>query len=310
VAAHLGLMMSVAEQTTCKFNRDLRGTDSNYEDAIYKGQKIYDLDNDCSQLVVYNGTSVQTIVPPAVHWKPGGNRREVEEDYWKASVKRPIKSKKNMKRKSTEWSSEKIKKEEEGMPTYTDLAWVSDNVPLPLSMQALIGSAITNGGPLPWKCIVAEQKVDENGPFFKFRLEDANDKPVDTPMCNIRFEEATECKIDGVLRFVAENNRKLLAKTVFRLLDCDDAKRQLQKRILGSHDPTSRAKRSAPEASIRSGYYLLHTYPKNSKHARRIAVVKSISRDAVLLCIYNRNYFQKDAEKDTYLLRRETQFKK
>jgi hypothetical protein len=129
-------------------------------------------------------------------------------------------------------------------------------------------------------------------------------------MCNIRFEEATECKIDGVLRFVAENNRKLLAKTVFRLLDCDDAKRQLQKRILGSHDPTSRAKRSAPEASIRSGYYLLHTYPKNSKHARRIAVVKSISRDAVLLSIYNKNYFQKDAEKDTYLLRRETQFKK
>ena len=117
-----------------------------------------------------------------------------------------------------------------------------------------------------------------------------------------------ECKLDGVLRHVAQENALVLSKYVFRLIESVQGTKQRDERLglydMDSHDneymPTSKRVWKGGIDSNR-GYYILHCVKRgDQKPPRKIAVVVSMSADSVLLVCLNDKYHT--ADKDCFLL--------
>jgi hypothetical protein len=135
---------------------------------------------------------------------------------------------------------------------------------------------------------------------FSFRHEGVMTVP---PAPDCHFKCQIDCKIDGILRFVAMTNRKVLSKAVFRLIERPAGKEQNLMRDLG--DDQYRVGRSKPE--VCRGFYVLYhkedsNKPRSKGKQRKAAVVTFLNRDTLLFAIVNLNYSLDNP--DCYLLHR------
>jgi hypothetical protein len=99
---------------------------------------------------------------------------------------------------------------------------------------------------------------------------------------------------DGILRYVAIKNIRLLAARVFGLVESPTAMKQ---NSLRDFDEI--------KGNIPGGYFLLyHVRHGRPKDTCKIAVVTYLTRNALLFAIWNDKYLFDQPDKDCYLLHR------
>ena len=197
---------------------------------------------------------------------------------------------------------------EELVPSWEQIVYCTDDVILPVPLNNLLGAAI-HENPLPWKNIFGHRKKTvEDGVVkqnFVFAFQKHNEDWVPVSETNNKYDCPSACINDGIIRFLAVHNSKLLSKVVFSLIESQAGRQQSETRDY--NEETYGGKK--PKSDLRSRYYILYRHwPKKikTKHKHRIneriAVVRFLTRDTVVLVLLNGRYTTE--KKECFLLHR------
>jgi hypothetical protein len=298
LSRYLGVTLCEAEQVNCKYSRSTKKSVDRYRDAIYPGQYVYAI-NDDKTLSVFDGKSCIVMEPPALKWLRQQRTIKIDPYYWLTHTRKKVKGGNRIKKKARREDPTELEIAMR-LPTVQQVITSPDKLLLPLSLNNLLGDAIGDG-PLSWKNIIAEQKRESPkkgmNANFVFQIKNKKNEILETPECTSTHHSAIDCKLDGILRYVAWKDRALLSKRVFRLIESPGGKAQHGSRDLGDNEFERR--KALPD--ICKGYYVLH-HVKRGDHTRKIAIVTYLTRDALLLALFNNNYYTE--KKDCYLLHR------
>ena len=129
-------------------------------------------------------------------------------------------------------------------------------------------------------------------------------KRVTPPLGDNVYNCPMDCKLDGVLRYVAMHNTPLLSKWVFCLIESKVGIAQRDERLT-SNDTNEWCDKRQRKGSIdtKKGYFILHYVERRCKKPPwKIAVVYYLSVDSVLVVSLNDKYYTQ--QKDCFLLNR------
>jgi hypothetical protein len=306
LALSLSSTLSVAEQVNCKYSRYVEKKDNIRRDAIYKNQLVYSID-DSGLLVAFDGKQSHTIGLPAHHWADSRKERPVDSKFWLVPTKTKVKGANRVRNSKKKQKMEDPNEEilEELLPSWEQIVQCPDDIILAFPLNQYLGASVDEG-PIPWKRILGKiraQVVDNKRRItHQFGFYKKNGEYIEPPSTGNLFECVSDCINDGILRYLAENNRPLLAKKVFQMVESEAASEQSESR---DWEGCQSNKRSGKTSDIRCRYYILYRswHENKFKQPQKIAIVRFLARDAVVLAILNDKYLTE--EKDWYLLHRD-----
>ena len=251
----------------------------------------------------------KSMDPPGKEWPTMVQVPFVDPNFWSVRTKKSARGRNRLPKQLKERrvvmpSAEEIKAV---LPGWAEIHFNTNNYPLHLSVNDLLGIAI-NDRSLPWKNLDPKYMPTINGESLEknwhFSFKRRNGKRETPPLGNNVYECIIECKLDGVLRYVAMENAPLLSKWVFRLIESMDGLAQRDERLTIDDGDKWGTKRKRKKAIDREkGYFILHYVRRGDpKPPRKMAVVIYLSPDCVLLASLNDKYYTKN--KDCFLLHR------
>lgn len=297
---HLKITPCEAEHVNCKYGRSQNNTEGSFTDAIYPGQKVYEIIKD-GRLRVFDGTNVEVIDPPARQWRDTFFNRTVEPLYWFSKTKKLVRGGNRIHKNKKARRDEPIPKEIDELPSSQVVFGMNDPVKLNLSLNSLLGFAI-GGRPLKVENLIATMcSKGEIGRKYHFSFKDHEGRLIDTEPTDLVYDSMFACKADGVLRYTAKYHREVLSKGIFRLVESPAGKEQCLGRYL-EEDQYKNGKRK-PDIGFYVFYHIEDSKKARAKGRERIlAVAKYVNRDTLVFAIYNENY--QTNKMNCYLLHR------
>ena len=308
LSANLEVSFADAEHIICKYGRHLSKSSDRFRDAIYDGQRVFSISD--GHLVVHDGVTEKRMKAPGPGWPTFVEVPFVDPDYWLMRTKTRVRGHqripKSLKQKMVELPT--IEQLDDALPGWAEVHFTSNRYPLHVSVNNLLGHA-TDGTPLPWKNLTPRYKPIVTDNVLKVNWQFAYKTRAGSKRCpplgNNLYQCQIECKLDGVIRFVALSKPEVLSKCVFRLIESKQGMAQRDERLMKGEDDYECGTKRRRSGSIKQtlGYYILHHVERGSTQPpRKIAIVLSLDPDHALVVCLNDNYYTNN--KDSFLLRR------
>ena len=308
LASHLEISLADAEHVSCKYGRKQRGTDGKYRDVIFHGQSVYCIGGD-GKLHVYDGKKASSIDCPANNFPGNTDLIVAPTEFWWTPTTRRVRGRNRLPKKATRKEMMDPTQEEVhlSLPTTNKLFLGYTKTIIKISINDMLGHALADK-PLPWKSLLAHYKRynTDSGTVRNWQFAyKTRTGAIVTPVLERRIYQCPiECKIDGVLRYVAETNCAVLSKWVFCLVESKKVKKQIDDSNKDSEDYVCGMKRKKKgKQEIWPGYHVLHFAKWNDRRpARPIAIAYYLSCNRLLFACLNERYYTE--KKDYYILHR------
>ena len=306
LSANLDLSLADAEHISCKYGRWCSGSEDKFKDTVMIGQCVYTVSSK-GMVTVCDGIGYKTTPPPCQHLAGPDVPIRVDPGFWWVATKGRVRGGNRIPRgkKKKTVKDPDLDEVNRMLPTPRELHLLHDRFPLHISVANLLGKALKENA-IPWRKILADHQPPEKNPMgvktWKFDFEKRDGKRANPDLGNHIYHCALECKLDGVLRYVAKFHHEVMAQWIFQLIEGEKGRKQRDNRDWGDeHNLTGKRKKRRVGEQARAQYYVLH-YLEHKKQPRKIAVVCYLSPDRVLLTAFNYKYYSQD--KDFFLLDR------
>jgi hypothetical protein len=270
--------LAEAEQVTCKFGRSLAGSESQYQDAIYAGQWLYSILPN-HMLRVLDVNVERLIKAPFLDLVHHNIKDHQLSQFWLSTTDRKVIGTRVKKRKRIQSvSSDEV---DSCLPNSISLALTLPEFDLELNVLSLFGELVIGSQKrISWKDVVADKT--ENGHYsFSYDTNKMKERICPEPFYD-KFDCALDCKLYGMIQYVALHSQVLLAKSLFQIIESPTGAEQIKQRDGGIEY-----------------YFITFKVPKTKKRKhlyRQLAVAIRIGKNQILLALLNQKYYSREKE--------------